>query len=269
MGLTPKFREEQVAAIRSFLRHHLEDSGRKGFLVAMSGGLDSTVTAKLCVDAAGATKAKGLMLHDGLTSEADRRDAAAWAETLGIPFAEVDIEPLVRAFADRLPIAPEQRRDLGNVKARVRMIVVYHYANVEDRLVIGTGNKSELLTGYFTKFGDGGADFLPLGDLYKTQVRAMARHLGVPKAIVDKVPSAGLWKGQTDEEELGIGYEDLDAILLGIELQLPADAIADKTGLPLEKVRHVEGLVRGSIHKRKMPLIPKVGVRTIGLDWRE
>ncbi len=120
-----------------------------------------------------------------------------------------------------------------------------------------------------TKYGDGGADFLPIGDLYKTQVLGMARHLGLPPEIVDKVPTAGLWPGQTDEGELGITYAELDRILLGIELQLEPDAIAEKAQVPLDHVGHVQALVASSVHKRKMPLIPKVGVRTVGLDWRE
>ncbi len=108
-----------------------------------------------------------------------------------------------------------------------------------------------------------------MGDLYKTQVREMARHLGVPEKVIDKVPSPGLWRGQTDEGELGISYEDLDRILLGLELEMKPQEVSDRTGLSLEQVLHVEEMIRRSIHKRKTPLIPKVGVRTVGLDWRE
>ncbi len=112
-------------------------------------------------------------------------------------------------------------------------------------------------------------DLLPIGDLYKTQVREMARELGVPERIILKIPSPGLWEGQTDEGELGISYEDLDRILLGFELEMPGEEISERTGLSLDLVRRVEEMVQRSIHKRKMPLIPKVGVRTVGLDWRE
>src|SRR5947199_4131379 len=149
------------------------------------------------------------------------------------------------------------------------MIALYFIANTEGRIVMGTGNKSELLTGYFTKFGDGAADFLPIGDLYKTQVREMARYLALPPEVVEKVPTAGLWPGQTDEGEIGISYDELDRILLGIELQMEPEAIAEKAAVPLDRVRYVETLVASSVHKRKMPLIPKLGVRTVGLDWRE
>src|SRR5206468_3700353 len=124
----------------------------------------------------------------------------------------------------------------GNVKARIRMILLYYIANTQGRIVMGTGNKSELAVGYSTKFGDGGADFLPIGDLYKTQVREMASFLGVPKRIVEKVPTAGLWPGQTDEGELGIAYPDLDRVLLGIELHLTPEEVAAQSGVPLAKV---------------------------------
>jgi NAD+ synthase len=120
-----------------------------------------------------------------------------------------------------------------------------------------------------TKFGDGGCDFAPIGDLYKTQVREMARHLGLPRAILDKVPTAGLWRGQTDEGELGITYDELDRILLGIELQFHTDEIAERADVAMKQVERIERLVASNVHKRKMPLIPKVGIRTFGLDWRE
>src|SRR5439155_80281 len=119
-----------------------------------------------------------------------------------------------------------------NLRARTRMTFLYYRANTEDRVVMGTGNKSEILTGYATKFGDAGADFLPIGDLYKTQVREMAVHLGVPPEIVEKTPTAGLWPGQTDEGELGMPYADRDRVLLGIELQMDPEAMAERAGCP-------------------------------------
>ena len=269
MDLRPKFKEEHVQAIESFLSHHLEQSGRTGVVLGMSGGLDSSIVARLCADALGPSKVLGLMMFDELTDRRDVRDARSQAKNLGITLREIDIVPMSESFRRALKIRPSQRTALGNVKARCRMIVLYDVAALENRLVIGTGNKSELLTGYFTKFGDGGADFMPLGDLYKAQVREMARHLGIPRRILTKVPTAGLWKGQTDEDELGLPYSDLDRILLGLELQLDEEDIARKTGLGLNRVRKVERLVASSVHKRKMPLIPKVGIRTLGLDWRE
>jgi NAD+ synthase len=153
--------------------------------------------------------------------------------------------------------------------ARCRMAVLYHQAKLTNRLVMGTSNKSELLVGYFTKFGDGGADFCPIGDLYKTEVRQLARKIGVPEKLVQKAPSACLWEGQTDEGELGICYDDLDAVLFGIENGMELEEIARRNMIPEEKVEMVWKMHIGSVHKRKTPLVPKIGLRTIGLDWRE
>ena len=269
MDLTPRFREDQVRIVTAFLRHHLEDSGRHGFVLGLSGGIDSALVAKLCVMAASPGKVLGLSLPGPATGASDRRDARAWAQALGIGFEEIRIGPMVSGITRSLGIRLTDRVLAGNVAARVRMVILYHRAGKERRLVIGTGNKSELLTGYFTKGGDGLADFLPLGDLYKTQVRAMAAHLLVPKRILEKAPTAGLWRGQTDEGELGLSYDVLDRVLHGIELHLSPKEIAAGARVAVKTVDRVERLVASSVHKRKTPLIPKVGMRTIGLDWRE
>ena len=266
--LVPKFREDHVPLIESFIAHHLSVSGRKGLVLGMSGGVDSALVAKLCADAVGPDRVLALGLPEG-RGDADLEDARGYAQALGIAFRVFDIAPLVAPFETLLKPAKSDRVARGNLRARARMIVWYYVANTEDRLVMGTGNKSELLTGYFTRWGDGGVDFLPIGDLYKTQVWAMARHLGVPKRIVDKVPTAGLWPGQTDEGELGISYDALDRVLLGIELQMDTDAIVEKARVPVREVRRIEALVAATAFKRKPPLIPKLGVRTVGLDWRE
>lgn len=266
--LVPTFREDHVAIVREFIAHVVAESGRDGVVLGLSGGVDSALVAKLCAEAIGSDEVLALGMPEG-SGGSDLSAAQSWAKALRIRFRVIDIAPLVRPLEAGLRATRSNRIVRGNLRARTRMIVLYYTANAEDRLVMGTGNKSELATGYFSKWGDGGADFLPIGDLYKTQVRAMARHLGIPRGIVERVPTAGLWPGQTDEAELGVTYEDLDRILLGIELQLEPDAIAEKAHVPLRTVRRVERLVSASIHKRKMPLIPKLGIRTFGLDWRE
>ncbi len=266
--LVPKFREEHVPLIESFIAHHVEASGRKGVVLGLSGGVDSALVARLCSDALGPDRVLALGLPEG-RGGGDLEDAAAFAEHLGIEFRMVDIAPFVAALDAGLARKRSDRIARGNLRARVRMVVCYYVANTEDRLVMGTGNKSELLVGYFTRWGDGGVDLLPIGDLYKTQVRAMARALGVPKSIVERTPTAGLWPGQTDEGELGISYDNLDRVLLGVELQMEPEAIAEKSGVRLAEVRRIEARVASTAFKRKPPLIPKLGVRTIGLDWRE
>jgi NAD+ synthase len=148
------------------------------------------------------------------------------------------------------------------------MLLLYAEAQARGDLVCGTGNKSELLTGYFTKHGDGGVDLQPIGDLYKTQVRLLAQHLRVPAPVIAKPPSAGLYPGQTDEGDMGLSYEDLDAVLRGMELNLDGSVIARKTKLPLATVEKVEAMVRKTEHKRRTPMIPKLGARTVGIDWR-
>ncbi len=266
--LVPRFREEQVRIIESFLAHQLEASGRKGVVLGLSGGVDSALVAKLCVDALGARRVLALGLPEGRGGK-DLEEARGWAKELGIEFRVVDIAPMVSAFDEHLKAKKADRIARGNLRARARMVVLYWIANTEDRLVMGTGNKSELLMSYFTRWGDGGVDYQPIGDLYKTQVREMSRHLGLPERIIAKVPSAGLWAGQTDEAELGISYDELDRILLGIELQMEPEAIAEKARVALEQVLRIEEVVSASAYKRKMPLIPKLGIRTLGLDWRE
>lgn len=269
MVLRPKFQESCVDVILSFLRHHVRESGRKGVVLGMSGGLDSSLVAKLCAEATGPKTVLGLFLPEKPPSSQDERDARGWAKQLGIEFRSIAIGPMVDAAAKQLSLTKADRVGLGNVKARMRMIVLYQVAREDGRLVIGTSNKSELAVGYTTKFGDAASDFAPIGDLYKTQVLEMARHLGLPRAILEKVPTAGLWPGQTDEGELGITYDELDRILLGIELQLRPEEIAERAAVDAKQVERIEGLVEASVHKRKMPLIPKIGIRTFGLDWRE
>lgn len=266
--LVPGFRPEQIPIIESFIAGSVRATGRAGVVLGLSGGVDSAVVTRLCVDALGAQRVLALGMPDGKGGK-DLRDSRRFAKDLGIEFRGVDIAPIVGAMERRLKGFREDPVARGNLRARARMAVLYYVANAENRVVMGTGNKSEIAVGYFSKFGDGGVDFLPIGDLYKVQVREMARYLGIPEAIVSKTPTAGLWPGQTDEGELGISYDELDRILLGIELQFEPETISEKAGVPLERVRHVAALVAAAVHKRKMPLIPKLGIRTFGLDWRE
>lgn len=259
--------EQWEATITVFVRRHIEAAGAKGVVLGMSGGLDSAIVAALCVKALGKTKVVPVLMPAIDSNPRDAKDALTVCKWLGLKPVQKPIAPIVEGVALTLNVKGNDRA-LANVKSRARMIVLYALAQSKGMLVCGTGNKSELLTGYFTKWGDGGNDLQPIGDLYKTQVRKLAKHLGVPAPIIRKPPSAGLSKGQTDEGDLGVTYEELDAILRGIELNHDLATIQRKTGLSKAKVARVNALVRKSEHKRHLPLIPKIGARTVGIEWK-
>jgi len=246
-----------VERIVSFIRKIVEEANAKGVVVGLSGGIDSTTTAFLCVKALGSDKVLGLIMPEkGVTKEEDIRDALEICKMLGIKHKYVEINQIVNAFLSKLD--GDNNIAVANLKARVRMTISYYYANSLGYLVAGTGNKSELLTGYFTKYGDGGVDFLPIGDLYKTEVFELARYLGVPEKIIKKKPSSGLWVGQTDEDELGITYNKLDTILKGLEMGYKPDEISKIYNVKEEEVKRVLQLIENSKHKRELPPIVKV-----------
>ncbi len=259
--------QQWEATITAFLRRHIEMAGANGVVVGVSGGLDSAVVAALAVRALGKTRVHAIMLPSPDSHAQDARHAQLACKDLGIKPVLHNIGPIVDGLVASLGKEPAPRIR-GNAKARARMLLLYAAAQARGDLVCGTGNKSEILTGYFTKNGDGGVDLQPIGDLYKTQVRLLARHLRIPEPIIRKPPSAGLYPGQTDEGDMGLSYPELDAILRGMELNLGLDVIARKTGLPARKIADVEAMVRRTEHKRRTPLIPKIGARTVGIDWR-
>lgn len=267
-GLVPRVPAHAVDTLGQFLRAHALGNGTDGVVMGLSGGIDSALVARLARDSLGAEHVLGVLLPDAPFPDPLRKETEAYARGLGIESRTVPIEPIEHAYRTLLPELTE-RVSLGNVKARIRMIVLYAIARERHRLVVGTGNKSELLLGYFTKYGDGGVDLLPLGDLYKTDVRMIAEQLDLPRAVRERPPTAGLWEGQTDEEELGISYADVDQILYGLEQLRSVEEIATLTGFPLERVRDVANRVARFRHKRRPPPIPKVRLRTIGIDWRE
>jgi NAD+ synthase len=256
------------ATIHQFLRAHLTDAGAVGLLIGLSGGIDSALCARLSRDAVGAGRTHTFLLPDSTLPPALRTEIEGYAGLLGVSCRAVAIDGPESGFRAMFPEVTD-RVTWGNVKARIRMTALYLWAREHHLLVVGTGNKSELLMGYFTKWGDGGVDLLPLGDLYKTQVRELAGQLDLPRPIRDRPPTAGLWEGQTDEEELGLPYSELDQILFGFEQLRTPEEIAEATHLPLERVRTVEAAVDRTRHKRRPPPIPKLGFRTVGLDWRE
>jgi NAD+ synthase len=266
--LVPHLPRRAVATLHQFLRAHAGPPASAGGVVGLSGGIDSAVVARLARDALGPERVLGVLLPDGHYPDALRTETEAFAAALGIEHRTIGLGPFVEAFRRALPEVRD-RVALGNASARARMSILYALARERGRLVLGTGNKSEILLGYFTKYGDGGVDLLPLGDLYKTEVRALAEELGIPAAIRDRPPTAGFWEGQTDEGELGLPYERLDPVLRGLEQLRTEEEIRERTGLGLAEIRAIEARVAQHRHKRRLPPIPKLGLRTVGIDWRD
>ena len=246
--------------IIEFIVGEVERAGLRGGVVAVSGGVDSSTTLTLAVRALGAENVRAVTMPErGVTSERDVRDVMELTKRLGVTCDVVEITPLVDVMRGILPLYhPEGLIPFGNVKARLRMAIAYHFANSLDMMVIGGTNKTEWLLGYFTKYGDGGVDLMPIADLYKTQVRQLARHLGLPEHIVTKTPTAGLWPGQTDEGELGLSYETLDLILYGFEQGMRVEEIAEELRLRPSTVEDVLKRVERNEHKRRLPLILKL-----------
>ncbi len=266
--ILPKLRDGTEQVIEKFLAEKLRKVGAKGLVLGVSGGLDSAVCMRLCARAVGNDRVLALLMPEKDSPKDDLEDSKRLCKLEGVKFKVVDITGPIEAYKKAIG-GKIDKKSLANIKARCRMVVLYHYANSEWRLVVGTSNKSEMLFGYFTKFGDGAADLEPIGDLYKTEVRQLAKKMGIPASVVKKAPSAGLWKGQTDEGEMGITYERLDAILLGIELGLGEKSIAERAETSLKEISRIARTVRLTSHKRKFQPVAKIGFRTPGLDWRE
>jgi NAD+ synthase len=224
--------ESERDRVGSFLADRVDSAGADGVVVNMSGGLDSTVTAALAVEALGADRVYGLILPCNKIGAPHARDAEALAEALGIEYDSVHLQPLFAQFGavvpDRFDLHDEPVRS-GNAVSRLRMAVAYLAANAANHLVCGTANRSELLLGYLTKHGDGAADLFPLGRLYKTDVRALAAELGVPEFVVEKAPTAGFLPGQRDADDLGAPYEVVDPVLhLGVDRGLDPESVVDR-----------------------------------------
>jgi NAD+ synthase len=243
--------------ILAFIKRKVEESQAEGAVLGISGGIDSAVTAYLCVEALGSRRVTGLIMPDlRATPEEDVKDAMLVASELCIETKEIDVAPIHKAYLKSLE---SNRLAEGNLRARIRMSLLYYHANLMNRLVIGTGDRSELLIGFFTKYGDGGVDVLPIADLYKTEVRRLGEVLGINRRIVAKRSSPRLWPGHMAESEIGMSYETIDRLLkLRFEEGLEAPAIAAKMKLNLAKVELILAKFQASEHKRQMPEICKL-----------
>jgi NAD+ synthase len=257
-----RFSESELARRREnvvgFVESTVEDAGAEGAVMGLSGGIDSSLTAFLAVEALGADGLHGLVMPGTVSRDDNMSDAERVAEELGIDYDVVPIEPIVDAFLDAYPAAEGDQVAVGNARARSRAVLNYLVANHDGRVVLGTGNRSEAQVGYFTKYGDGAVDCHPIGNLYKMQVRQLARHVGVPEDVVEKPPTAGLWEGQTDEDELGVGYDTLDSILaLHVDGPLSVAATARELDVDAGLVEDVAAMHERSEHKRGAPGAPE------------
>jgi NAD+ synthase len=244
--------------IVSFIRETVADAGTDSAVLGLSGGIDSTLTAYLTAEALGTENLHGLVMPGAVSREDNMSDAEWVATELGITYDVFEINPIVDTFLDAYSEADGHQMAVGNARARTRAVMNYLVANAEGAVVLGTGNRTEALVGYFTKYGDGAVDCHPIGNLYKQQVRQLAKHVGVPDELAEKEATAGLWAGQTDEEELGIDYDTLDAILaLHVDGPLSISATARQVEDATEEdVRRIGGMYERSEHKRAAPPAP-------------
>ena len=246
--------EQDYAKIRqnieTFLKNTVSQNKADGVIFGLSGGIDSTVVAYLSAKIFG-KKALALVMPDSTVSPSNETgDALKVVGELGLDYKLIDIDVIHKIYSNHLE--PDELA-LGNLRARIRANIIYYYANLKNFLVLGTSDKSEYSIGYFTKFGDGSADLLPISKLYKTQLREFAKMLGVPNNIITKKSSPNLWKEHIAEDELGITFEEIDSILYCLEKRLSVDEIIKKTEIKRESVEKIYQMHENSWHKRLPP----------------
>ena len=249
--------EKTKSSIVEFIKSKVDEANSEGIAIGLSGGIDSTLVAHLACEAIGKDNVFGIIMPSATTPAEDRIHGIEIAQHLGIDYKEIAIDSILNEY---LSVTQLDNDDLaiGNLKARIRMSILYYYANFKNYLVIGTGNKSEILIGYFTKHGDGACDMEPIGDLYKCEVFKLCEYLNVSSSILNKPPRAGLWENQTDEDEIGMSYDLLDQILyLYTEKDMKNTEIADKLNISVDDVDMIITKIIRSEHKSKVPEIPQ------------
>ncbi|MEA2559005.1 MAG: synthase [Acidobacteriota bacterium] len=253
-----------VAVLTSFIRDAVENSGTSGVVVGLSGGVDSSLSAALAAQALGPERVDGFLLPYRTSNPASEQDAHIVAEHLGVPHRVIDISPMIDAYFEKEPDADPVRR--GNKMARERMTILFDQAKKRNALVLGTSNKTEILLGYSTVFGDNASSLNPLGDLYKAQIWQLSRHLGLPSAVIDKAPSADLFPGQTDEGDLGFDYLTADEVLylLFDEGLRPEEVVA--RGYDERVVERILSYEQRFRFKRRLMLIARLSGSAVNLD---
>jgi NAD+ synthase len=252
--------------LTGFIRDEIAKSGMKKAVMGLSGGIDSALSAYLSAEALGAENVLVVRMPYKTSSPASLADAELVIQALGIAALTIPITPMCDPLIEQFPDMSAVRK--GNIMARMRMITLYDQSAAWGGLVMGTSNKTESLLGYSTIYGDSGVALHPIADLYKCQVRQLARALGVPSPIIDKAPSADLWEGQTDEGELGFTYNDADAVLyLLVDERYTVEEAAEASGYPREFVHRIWERVKANHYKRTMPSVAKLSRRTIGHDF--
>lgn len=249
--------EKTKSGIVEFIKSKVREANSEGIAIGLSGGIDSTLVAYLACEAVEPDNVFGIIMPSATTPTEDRIHGIQVAQHLGIDFEEIAIDGILNEFLSVTQLDNDNLA-IGNLKARIRMSTLYYYANYKNYLVIGTGNKSEILIGYFTKHGDGACDMEPIGDLYKSEVFELSEYLDVSTEILDKPPRAGLWANQTDEDEIGMSYDLLDKILyLYTEKDMRNTEIAEKLEISVDDVDMIITKIIRSEHKSKVPEIPQ------------
>ncbi len=244
--------------VTEFIRRSVSSGGLVGAVVGLSGGIDSSVVGALCVRALGPAKVVGLLMPASFTPSKDVEDAKQLVEDWGIRSYVVAIDPIVTSLFGSAPELVDNRIAKANARARIRMTIDYYFANMLNYIVAGTGDKSEDLIGYFTKYGDGGVDILPIAHLYKTQVRALGAHLGLAPHMVSKPSSPQLWPGHKATDEIPLDYNKLDLVLYGLfEAKMKPEEVSKEVGVNKQVVEDVVTRYERSRHKRTYPPMVK------------
>ena len=263
------FSEIEKRIVR-FIKEYCQKAGSDGIVVGLSGGVDSNTIAALSSLSIGGEHVLGILIPEQETiSQKDMSDARLVAKKFCLKTQVCDITTILESFYNAIPVFDKaDKLCKGNIKARTRMVIMYYYANKLNRIVCGSSDKSETMMGYFTKWGDVAADISPIMDLYKTQVRKLAEHLGIPPELVAKPSTPALWPDQLAETELGIKYETLDLVLYGLERFMTTEEIAQQLSVEKALVEKVKNRWLSVEHKRRLPLTLKMEYRTVGTDFR-